>query len=212
MKNLSTILLCLVIVSAFSLISQAQDYRSVEEAEGLPVGSQAPLFTAQDQHDSTFQLQEALNQGPVVMIFYRGQWCPVCNKHLSHLQDSLELIHGKGGKVIAISPEKPELLDKTAQKTNAAFTLLHDKDYAIAKAYDVIYQPDKKKRIMYNTMLGANLDEAHSDDSERLPIPATYIINPDRTIIWRQFDPNYKNRSSVAEILRQLASEQDKHQ
>jgi peroxiredoxin len=57
------------------------------------------------------------------------------------------------------------------------------------------------QRIMYNTMLGAKLKRAHSDDSQRLPIPATFVISKDGKIVWRQFDPDYKKRSSVEEIL-----------
>ncbi len=182
----------------------AQQYRSVDEAKGLAAGTKAPLFEAQDQNRSTFVLADALKKGPVVLIFYRGQWCPVCNRHLSNLQDSLELIYEKGATVIAVSPEKPEHLNKTAEKTGAKFILLYDESFRIADAYDVTFKPTDMERFAYNTMLGADLKNAHSDDSQRLPIPATYIIWKDGIIAWRQFDPNYKNRSTVADILKHL--------
>lgn len=63
---------------------------------------------------------------------------------------------------------------------------------------------DAKQLFVYNTVLNAKLKKTHSDDSQRLPIPATYIINKDGIIIWRQFDPNYKKRSNVSEILEAL--------
>lgn len=182
----------------------AQQNQTADEAKGLSIGTQAPDFKAIDQNGNTFHLQEALNKGPVVLIFYRGQWCPICNRHLSTLQDSLELIYEKGASVIAISPEKPELLNKTAEKTGAAFSLIHDEGYNIATKYDVIFSPDKKQRLMYNTVLGADLKNAHSDDSQLLPIPATYVIDKDGTIAWRHFDPNYKKRSTVTAILDNL--------
>ncbi|PJB59866.1 MAG: alkyl hydroperoxide reductase, partial [Bacteroidetes bacterium CG_4_9_14_3_um_filter_41_19] len=131
---------------------------------------------------------EALKKGPVVVIFYRGQWCPVCNKHLSHLQDSLQLIYEKGATVIAVSPEQSEFLKRTAEKTHASFSLLYDEGYKISDLFDVTFKPDTMTTIMYNTLLSANLKKANTDDSQRLPIPATFIIGTDGKIVWRHFD------------------------
>jgi len=104
------------------------------------VGQKAPVFSAVDADSNIFYLQKALENGSVVLIFYRGFWCPVCNKHLGSLQDNLRLIENTGAKVIAVSPEKPEFLDKMALRTGAQFTLLYDEGYRIAKAYDVVYK------------------------------------------------------------------------
>ena len=181
-----------------------QNYRSANEAKGLNPGVEAPLFKAIDGSGTEFSLEDALQISPVVIIFYRGFWCPVCNKHLAQIQDSLQLIHDKGAIVIAISPEKPEYLDKMVEKSRASFTLLYDKDYKISDAYDVTFKPESKQLFVYNTLLGAHLKKTHSDESQRLPIPATYIINQDGIIVWRQFDPDYKNRSTVSEIVKAL--------
>jgi len=198
-----------MILSAFlfgSAISNAQNEKDINEVHGLEVGNKAPSFTALDAHNKIFSLEEALKKNPVVLIFYRGFWCPVCNTHLSTLQDSLAQIQAVGAQVIAISPEKTEYLGKMAEKTGAEFTLLYDEDYKIANAYDVLFKPSAMTLFTYNTALGAKLKETHSDDSQQLPIPATYIINQEGNIIWRQFDPNYKNRSTVQGILNALES------
>lgn len=184
--------------------SYAQDPKSVSEVNGLSVGSEAPDFKAVDKEERVFHLGSALKTGPVIMIFYRGHWCPVCNKHLSSIQDSLLHITEKGVTVVAISPQKPEYLEKMSEKTGAEFRLLYDEDYKIAEAYDVSFTPESKELIVYNTMLNAQLKESQSDDSQRLPIPATFIINQQGTIVWRQFDPDYKNRASVKDILSNL--------
>ena len=91
-----------------------------------------------------------------------------------------------------------------AEKTGADFTLLYDEGYSISDAYDVTFRPDSITLFKYNTMLHGLLKQSHSDESERLPIPATYVIDRDGKIIWRQFDPDYKNRSTVAEIVKAL--------
>ena len=175
-----------------------------DEAKGLEVGSVAPVFTAIDARNNRFSLEESFQQGPVVLIFYRGQWCPVCNRHLGQLQDSLHLITGKGARVVAVSPEKPEFLEKMEEKSRARFTLLYDEGYKISDAYDVAFKPAATQLFMINTVMRARLKEAHDDDAQLLPIPATYIIGTDGVIVWRQFDPDYKKRSSIKDILDNL--------
>ena len=197
---MKTIILIAVIIFSISSIKA----QNIKDVNGLEVGTIAPDFSAIDADSNTFKLKETLKEGPVVIIFYRGFWCPVCNKHLGSMQDSLKLIEARGAKVIAISPEKPEYLNEMAKKTGAEFTLLYDEGYKIAKAYDVNFMPDMMNRLTYNVFLGANLKKTHSDESQRLPIPATYIVNPKGKIIWRQFDTDYHKRSSVRDILNAL--------
>lgn len=186
-------------------------YKSVEEAKGLSVGAKVKNFTTSDQNDSLFKLYKNLEKGPVVLLFYRGQWCPVCNKHLSRLEDNLQLIYDKGAKVIAVSPEKSEFLKMTAEKTSTSLTLLFDKEYKISEAFDVVYQPDEKMRHGYNTRLNANLKKVHSDDSQRLPVPATFIIDQHGKIVWRHFNHDYKKRASAKQILEALDTMEKKH-
>ena len=205
MKTYKIFFILTIMILSTSLVN-AQNEKDIEDVRGIDVGVKAPIFSAVDAENKTFFLEEELKKGPVVMIFYRGFWCPVCNKHLSSLQDSLMQIQATGAQVIAISPEKPEYLDKMAEKTGAEFTLLYDEDYKIANAYDVTFKPSTMQLFTYNIVLGGKLKDSHSDDSQQLPIPATYIINQEGIIIWRQFDPNYKNRSTVQEILKALQS------
>ena len=202
------LLITLIIIFNLSEI-YSQTERDVNDAHGLSIETPAPMFRAIDADSNNFSLAEALKVEPVVIIFYRGFWCPVCNKHLSSLQDSLKLIEEMGAKVIAVSPEKPEYLDKMAEKTGAKFTLLYDEGYKIADAYDVTFKPTGMQLFTYNTVLGGNLKKTHSDESQRLPIPATYIVNQDGFIIWKQFDPDYKKRASVNDILKALGKDKN---
>ncbi len=178
--------------------------QNIKNVKGLEVGSIAPVFKAEDVSNSTFNLKEALKESPVVMIFYRGHWCPVCNKHLGSLQDSLKLIEASGARVIAVSPEKPEYLNKMADKIGAEFTLLYDDGYKIATAYNVNFMPGTADKLIYNFALGAKLKSTHSDRSQQLPIPATYVISSRGRIIWRHFDPDYHKRASVRDIINAL--------
>ncbi len=170
----------------------------------LEKGETAPNFKVTDHTGKDLELYEMLKEGPVVMIFYRGQWCPVCNKHLANLQEGLEEVKAKGAQIIAVTPEKQENIDKTIVKTNITFPVIYDVDYVIMKAYQVDFIPQKKTTMVYNTFLNADLKNAQSDDSQTLPVPATYIIGTDRKIKYVHFDPDYKNRASINEILENL--------
>lgn len=204
MKKLFVFLAVFSFMSVWHIAQAQGNFKTAEQAEGLAEGVMAPKFISTDQEDQAFDLEEALVSGPVVIIFYRGQWCPVCNRHLAAIEKDLDQIYAKGATVVAISPETSAFLKQTMKKTGASFKLLHDEDYRIAEAYDVAFISDEASLNAYNDRLGANLQEAHSDDSQRLPIPATYIIGQDGIIKWRHFDPDYKNRASVADIVTAL--------
>lgn len=200
MKTQKIIYLLMVLTIGTSLMAQ----QSAKEATGLIVGTKAPIFEAEDANKQIVKLDEMLKQGPLVLFFYRGQWCPYCNRHLHKLQKDLPLLHEKGINIVAVTPEKPEYIEEMANKTGASFTIIYDHNYEIAKAYGVNFQLSDKLKNRYNRMLDANLEDAHQSDTPNLPIPATYLINTDGTIIWRHFDPDYKKRASVDEILKHI--------
>ncbi len=142
------ILIATMLLGGFMALT-AQIERSVEDVHGLATGIKAPLFTAMDEDSSMFSLEDALLSGPVVMIFYRGHWCPYCNKHLERVQDSLQLIYSLGARVVAVSPQKPEYLGKMSKKTGAEFSLLYDEGYKIADAYGVTFTPEARQLFTY---------------------------------------------------------------
>lgn len=197
----------LLIITFFGASTWATaQYKTEAETAGLAVGAEVASFTALNQLGEEVRLSEALKKGPVLLVFYRGQWCPYCNRHLSDLQDSLALLNAKGVQLFAISPEKPEFLLKMQEKTKATFTFLWDEGHRIGEAFDVTHQPAAATRAKYNSLLRARLSEASNDESEQLPVPATYLIGQDGKVLWRHFDQDYRSRSSVAAILEQLAN------
>lgn len=169
----------------------------------LQVGDIAPDFQGIDQSENLVNLNESLENGPVVLIFFRGTWCYHCNKHISKFQDSLEYVLDVGASVIAVSPQIPEYNQKTIQKTGATFSVIHDKGYQIMDAYYVSFTIDEKTIQKYRRF-GRHIDRANANEDYILPVPATFIIGEDGVISYIQYDPNYKNRSTVAEVLRNL--------
>ena len=171
--------------------------------KGLEVNDKAPIFNAKDQSGKDFNLQKALKKGAVVLVFYRGQWCPYCNKQLSQLQDSLPQIEAKGATLVAVSPEQVENITKTIGKTKAAYPILHDEDLKIMKAYDVAFKVDDATIEKYKTY-GIDFEKANGSNGANLPVPAVYIINKKGKIVFKSFDADYRKRVSVATILTNL--------
>ena len=175
-----------------------------EKPEGLFINSKAPDFKATDQYGNEIRLKDVLKDSIVVLIFYRGEWSPYCIKYLKTLEDSVHAIKNKGARLMAITPEKPEFISKTIEKTKASYPLLYDKEMKIMKAYAVAFEVDEKTVSRYKN---ANIDLATANgqkDKIYLPITAVYIINKEGTINYRYFDSDYKKRASVKEILDNL--------
>lgn len=178
--------------------------RTVKEASGLEIGKKVKGFKGTDQNGNKIQLTELLKKGKVVIVFYRGQWCPICMPHVRKLQNGLEKIKEKGASIILISPENQENIQKTILKTNVTIPVIYDKNYEIMKSFDVDFTPGKTLAFVYNTVLRADLQNTQSDDSKTLPVPATFIIDTDGKVLWRHFNRDYKKRSKVKDILEKL--------
>lgn len=191
-------ILLLAVVAFQSVTMMAQD-----GPKGLQLNDKAPGFTAKDQNGKTVELKDQLKKGAVVLVFYRGQWCPYCNLQLKKLEDSLSLIMAKGASLITVTPEKPENIAKTITKTKATYPILYDDGLKIMKSYDVAFAVDEKTIAKYKNY-GIDFTEANGANGANLPVPAVYIISKEGKILFRHFDTDYKNRVSVAEILAHL--------
>jgi peroxiredoxin len=175
-----------------------------EKPEGLFINSKAPDFKANDQYGNEIRLKDILRDSLVVLVFYRGEWCPYCNRQLKKLEDSLQLIKEKGARLIAVTPEKPEFISKTIEKTKASYPLLYDKEMKIMKAYAVAFEVDGRTVSRYKN---ADIDLATANgqkDKIYLPIPAIYIISKEGSILYRYFNEDYKKRPTVQEIINNL--------
>ncbi len=189
-----------IILLTFGLILQL----SVMAQSGLKAGDKAPEFMAKDNNGKTVDLKALLKtHQSVVLFFYRGQWCPYCNKHIQQLQDSLQMLTGKGAYVVGVTPETSENINKTIEKTHASFSMVKDKDYTIMKAYDVNYVMDPTTVAKYKTH-GIDLEQNNGNTDHVLPVPATYIIDKSGKIKYVQFDKDYRKRPSVATIISEL--------
>ncbi|MFD2786378.1 peroxiredoxin-like family protein [Hymenobacter rubripertinctus] len=172
-------------------------------ASPLKVGESAPAFAAKDANGQSVELSKLLRKGPVVLYFYRGQWCPYCNKQLSQLQDSLQMLTAKGAQVVVVSPETQDNIGKTVDKTSATFPILHDQDFAIMKAYRTAFSVDAATARKYQGF-GLDLRAANGASQDVLPVPATYVIGRNGKIKFVYFNPDYRQRVSVKQVAQAL--------
>lgn len=168
--------------------------------EGLFIGAKAPAFKGFDQFDRAVHLRELAKKNPVLLIFYRGYWCPHCTRLLSRIQDSLFLFTSKRVTVLAISPESKESRSKTVEKTKAGFSLIQDSALLISSLYDVAYSLSELQLARYQS--GAiDLLKINQPNPAVLPVPAVFVIGKDYSITYRFFDLDHKRRINVAELL-----------
>lgn len=188
-----------LLFTTFSLLFAVLLSAQTTDPQGLKVGDNAPMFTAMDNNGKSFSLEAALKKGDVVLMFYRGQWCPYCNKQMSQMNDSLSAITGKGATVVAISPEIQENVVKTVEKTKAAFPIISDVKMKIMRDYQVNFAVPQTTIDRYKTF-GIDFNVANGENGANLPVPATYIIGKNGKIKYVFFNPDYRKRASVKEI------------
>ncbi|MBC8155579.1 MAG: AhpC/TSA family protein [Bacteroidetes bacterium] len=176
-------------------------------AQSIPkVGEKAPDFVAKDQSGKTVDLKTLLRKGPVAVVFYRGYWCPNCNRALKSIQDSLGLLTTRNVTVVAISPETPEGVAKTVKNTKASFSLISDEGMKIIKSYGLGFAitPDMDAiHKQYNIDVAGN----NGKSGHNLTRPAGFVIGKDGIIryAYANTDPyansNSNNRVTVAQLL-----------
>jgi len=176
-------------------------------APGLEVGDVAPDFTLSDATGQSISLYERLKDGPVVLSFYRGEWCPYCNIELRALQELLSEIRELGASLIAISPQTPDDALTVTEKQDLEYAVLSDPAQEVISAFRVRYLvPETVQEISLN-ILNNDLTKRNADGTWNLPLPATFVIDPDGVIRARHVSANYMtSRMEPSEIIHALES------
>ena len=172
-------------------------------AKALTTGDKAPMFTLVDMHDREIVFSDLLKQGPVVINFYRGDWCPYCNLELRSFQKALPEISALGATVVSISPQ---LLCGTllaTEKFMLTFELLSDVGNVVAHKFGLVFKLDMKMIPVYKHFC-VDLPAVNGDDSYELPIPATYIIDTHGMIVKDYVNADYTKRLDPEEVIKFL--------
>lgn len=189
----------------FLLFSSSEKNSALAQAPtGLEIGSSVPEITATTVHGTAFSLYGLLNSGPVVLVFYRGTWCPYCNLHLAAITDSLAFITQQGAKVVVVSPEKPEFTNQPENMENSGLYLISDTAEIFMKQFKVIRKISFIPNL-YHTIHGERLKKRNATGNSNLPVPATFILRKDKSVFARHFNPKkISERMPVLEMVTHL--------
>jgi peroxiredoxin len=162
-------------------------------ANAIQVGDKLPAFKLSDATGKEVDSADLLANGPLLINFYRGNWCPFCNIALKGYQDKLEEITAKGAIFIAISPELPDESLTTKEKLELKFTVLSDKGNVFAKKLGILFQQPEEMKSVLGT-LGVDFKARNGDDSLVVPVPATILVDKSGIVRNTFIDPDYAHR------------------
>ncbi|MGD8783233.1 MAG: peroxiredoxin-like family protein [Thioalkalispiraceae bacterium] len=182
----------------------ADDLGKTLPAPGLKVGETAPDFTLGNANGKPVSLSSKLNQGPVVLIFYRGAWCPYCNIQLHALHESLPAFRQYGAQLVAVTPQKPDKSLQQVNKDKYPFEILSDLDYQVAKAYRLYFEVPGELHELYKQKFGLDIEEFNGEGRLGLPVPGTFVIDSDGKIVAVHAELDYKQRMEPKAILAAL--------
>ena len=166
-------------------------------------GDRAPDFSLPNAVGQSLRLSEVLARGPVVLSFYRGQWCPYCNLELRALQAALPEITAAGATLVAVSPQTPDNSLSTVEKNELTFEILSDVGNSVARSYGLVFVLPEALRPIYANF-GIDIPGHNGDDTFELPLSATYVIATDGTVKHAFVDADYTLRLDPVEIVTAL--------
>lgn len=169
----------------------------------VQVGMRAPEFALPNASGNVVKLADLLLEGPAVVSFYRGIWCPYCNLEMAALQRALPQIQALGARLVAISPQTPEPTRQTVDKHGLAFEVLCDEGNRVAESYGLTFTLPESVRPVY-AALGVDLPKFNGNDTFKLPMAATYVIARDGKIVHAFVNADYTQRLEPAEIVAAL--------
>ena len=166
----------------------------------LPVGATAPPFELPDRNGKTVRSADLLSRGRLIIDFYRGRWCPYCIAELEAFEAALPRIREAGAALVAISPQTVRQTDFLVDQHKFTFPILSDAGNATARAFGLVYNVPGYLRELYQKSF-INLPLANGDQSWTQPLPATYVLERDGTVLYAFADADITRRAGPAEVL-----------
>ncbi|PXW25481.1 peroxiredoxin-like family protein [Paraburkholderia caballeronis] len=165
------------------------------------VGAQAPAFVLDDPDGRPVSSATLLAQGPLVVTFYRGVWCPYCNMDLQALEAARPQIEARGAQLVAVSPQTAPNSRRSQRENALGFTILSDSHNDVAAAFGLRFELPDYLADLYKNTFGNDLAIVNGDASWTLPMPARFVIAQDGTIAYAEVNPDYTRRPDPEELL-----------
>ncbi|MCL7764611.1 AhpC/TSA family protein [Polaribacter sp. Z014] len=185
-----------------AIITKAKAFEEGKNA--LKVGEKAPSFELPNAEGKLISLDSLLEEGPLVITFYRGDWCPYCNLQLRALQAKLNEIKDLGANLVAISPQVPDGSLTKSEISEMDFIVMSDQNAKIASKYGVAWEVPEFMAEHMRVDRNLDLDKINNGNASVLPIPATFILNRKGIVTWNYVNVDYRTRSEPDEIIEAL--------
>lgn len=169
----------------------------------LPAGAKAPEFVLSDASGRKIKSTDLLALGPVIVNFFRGRWCPYCMTELEAWRDLYPIVRDRGGLLVAISPQTTRQSDFTQGQHDIPFPLLNDDGCKVAEKFGLVYTIPTWHQQHYRNVL-VNIPFVNGDQSWRLILPATYVLDRDGTILFAEAHADFRVRPEPEEVLRRM--------
>ncbi len=179
-------------------------------AAGVPAGAVAvgdtlSAFALPDATGETRTLDELTADGPAVIVFYRGGWCPYCNVALrTYQRDLVPQLGSYSARLVAISPETPDASLTTKEKGDLEYAVLSDAGAQLASSLGITFEPSEEG-LAAQRDLGVDVRTTRADAGTVLPMPTVLIVDGDRVVRFADIHPDYTGRTEVDEIIGALA-------
>ena len=174
---------------------------NAEKLNPVDAGERAPDVTVRGVDGRRVNTSRIYRDGPTLLIFYRGGWCPFCTRHLAEIGQIEGDLRALGYQIVGVSPDRPEKLRESLGEHDISYTLLSDSEVKLARAFGVAFRVDDETHEMLRGH-GIDLEDAAGRSHRVLPIPAVYLIDEGGMIRFAQWDPNYRERLSGDAVLR----------
>ncbi len=171
-----------------------------EAPKGLEVGTQLPNAEGVGADGELVKLKSIKQEGALVVIFFRGEWCPYCTQHLSAVSDSIAMLQKAGATVVAITPE----MKKEDNELGSDIVFLYDKGNRLMEAFDVDFHVTKAYQDKVMNYKSFDLADHNGQEKAVLPVPGTFVFDENGKLVGKHIDVNYTERSTVAWMLDQL--------
>jgi len=178
---------------------------SATEIHPLGVGERAPSFTVRTVDDRPFIFDPGALERPVVLITFRGGWCPYCNMHLSELRTVVPTLASRGIDVYFLSGDRPELLYSSLKRETQedidglGYTILSDADIDAARALGIAFLADPAYIARRDAQ--GDIDGSSMKNFGVLPVPAVFVIDTDGRVTYAFVEPDYKVRLPANDLL-----------
>ncbi|MDX8362676.1 MULTISPECIES: peroxiredoxin-like family protein [Bacillaceae] len=172
-------------------------------ANGLTVGDKARDFTLTNANGNQVNLYEELTKGPIILTFYRGSWCPYCNRQLRAYEEILPDIKKIGGSLIAISPQTPDNSLTIKEKNDLSYEVVSDLKGLTAAKYNVLFDVPPEVKEVYD-QFGLDISEYNGGGNWLIPVPSTFMIDETSRIRFSYVNPNYMQRLEPEDLLTAL--------